>query len=303
MIEAVRHVVEGDVVIREGKDGGEWKKLDQADAGQLLVHLPTAVSTEIMPPGVRLFREAGGVAQIVQEVPPRVARVVWGPSEYGLKGGRGTHYLVAQPWVVVLSTWQEGVLVGARMFYRPDPIYTLDDQLFHTNLPNINCLGYNTTAVGWICFYADKINTQKMTWGQRMGRMLERAGGGEAYSEGNMHGIDGPAIYRRHQPGKTWKSSPGLWEQQTKKYGVSRLWAAKSALVPVKVKGLDSQLKHDEKGKPLTIRMAIDGGAPWYYSLPQVPHPPAKIARGQNIEVGAASFGKAYALACKRKKV
>jgi len=137
-----------------------------------------------------------------------------------------------------------------------------------------------------------------------MGRMLERAGGGEAYSEGNMFGIDGPAIYRQYQPAKAWKAHPGEWEKQSKKYGVSRLWAAKSALIPVKVKGLDSQLKHDEKGKLLTIRMAIDGGAPWYYSLPQVPHPPAKIARGDKLdEVSAASFGKAYALACKRKKV
>jgi hypothetical protein len=156
-------------------------------------------------------------------------------------------------------------MIGARMFYRPAPLYPGDTALYHTNLPNINCVGYGGTAVGWVCFYGE---AAKKDWPSRLHRLVERCSGGEGYNN-NMTGTDGPCFYQKKKaPEWTW--SVKEWEDITKKNkgDLSFVLGDDHPWIPVMVTSNKAQLSHSDgaKAKPLTLEVALTGKAPFYYS-------------------------------------
>ena len=216
-------------------------------------------STGFLPPCLRMYSHAMGHEQVVLEMPPGINMVYW--SQY--EGGKKTLYKLAQPWRIIIAEIRDGQLIGARQFYSPRQISSLDDPLYHANVSNLNCYGYGGgLAVGWACLY-HKESWKTWSLEQKIMRIIERINGGESYNFANMSETDGVKLYRENKrPKYTW--DPKQWERKTKRSGLS--WTLDPDMwIPVLVKGIDDQSRHDPKGEPLTLRMAVDGKTKMYY--------------------------------------
>lgn len=214
--------------------------------------------------GVLSIRKFLDHTQIVAQIAPRVDAVYW--RRHDTDDGYGTKkkdlYNVAMPYRIWIGDIVEATFIGARHFYSPSPISTPNDLLYHTNLPNTNCVGYNGTSVGWICLYINQLSdfTQVEDIAQAVAMMEERCGTGEGYND-NMTGTDGPMFYSTYHPDKKLGhrlSNVGEWEAYTEAHGVH--WTQEEGVwLPVKVTGPDDQQQHNPDGMPLTIEMAMKG--------------------------------------------
>lgn len=215
--------------------------------------------TGFLPPGVLSVRQYGGHLQIAIIAPPSKNLVIWGDSEGSLDAET---YLLAQPYRVMIGEFKEGAFLGARMFYSPNPITSSNDILYHANVPNLNCRGYRGTAVGWVCLYQSH-DTTGMNIAQKAAYIGLRCSGNEAYNDNNMAETDGPRFYEAYSyPSYTY--NPQLWESKTESEGIE--WTLDSKVwIPVLVQGLESQDAQYDRGVPLTLGMALDGPASYYY--------------------------------------
>lgn len=243
-----------------------------------------------MPPGVRNIRQFGVHRMVTITLPPGIHLVRWGRSEHDHTDDR---YRLAMPWRVVIAQYHDNNLLGARMFYSPEPINTPDQQLYHANLPNINCQGYNRNGVGWVCFYPE--DTNNLTLGQNIARTIDRCGGEEGYNR-NMDQIDGPSLYRsKNKPEYTHDKH--AWEAKTEAEGLD--WVLDNNLwIPVRVHDVDLQTEHYDGGIPLNLEMAMHGAAPYMYDE----HPLNMVHKHERnlLEAEAvvrATFGHAFAQA------
>jgi hypothetical protein len=259
----VRYVVTDQEVTRQAKQGASWRNVDSRPAPDVWAKLSNSVNTELLPPGIRLLRQVGQYTQIVLECPPAINRICWSNSEYEGMSGRFAVHLVAQPYRVIQAHYNGDQMIGARMFYRPAPLYSLGDVLYHANLPNVNCNGYHNTAVGWVCFYRD--GRAQANWPDKIHRLLERCSGAEGYN-GNMRNIDGKHFYA-NAGAPVWRSRVTDWEKKSEKEGVG-VALQDGVWLPILVTDQDHQLQHDPRGKPLTLGMAVNGVTPIAYNDP-----------------------------------
>jgi len=243
-----------------------------------------------LPPGLRSYTQSGNHAQMVIVTPPGVNRINWGRHE----GDRDCkQYLLAQPWRIIIADTIDGNLFGARMFYSPGPVNSIDTQLYHQNVPNLNCRGYRGNGVGWVCLYH---NEQWSDWSlaQKVERIIERCSGSEAYNDANMDSTDGPRFYQDNgAPKYVW--DPKEWEKKTENKGVE--WTFDSSLwIPVLVKDENTQDQHYDGGQPLTLEMAMNGQYNAYYGDKY--HPKAGLEyRRDNSNFDSGLFREAYATA------
>jgi len=232
-----------------------------------------------MPPGLRSYAQAGNYAQMVIECVPGINLVNWGDYE---GDSDAKTYTLAQPWRILIADFVDGNLLGARMFYSPVPFVHPDQQLFHANVPNLNCKGYGQgNGVGWLCLYHGE-SWREMTLGQKVARVIERCSGVETYNDGNMSETDGPRFYEEH--GKpSFVTDPSTWEKKTEEEGFE--WTLDADLwIPVMVNGEDDQGHHVESGVPLTLRMAMNGKYNAYYGDSYHPKPSLALRRGEEPE-------------------
>jgi hypothetical protein len=217
--------------------------------------------------GVLSIRKFLDHTQIVAQIAPRVSPVFWRRSDtdYDPKAKRRDErelHNVAMPYRIWIGDIVEATFIGARHFYSPSPISSLNDILYHTNLPNTNCLGYNDTSVGWICLYINALSdfSQVESLAHAVALMEERCGTGESYND-NMTETDGPTFYSQyHTDAEMGKRLTNIsqWEAYTDKHGEH--WTSNDGVwIPVKVKGPDDQFSHDPNGMPLTLEMAMKG--------------------------------------------
>lgn len=285
----VRYVVSDDAITRQTRQGVAWRNVDSRPTQDVWAQLANSVNTELLPPGIRLFRQVDQYTQIVLECPPAINRVCWSNSEYEGRNGQHAVYLVAQPYRVIQAHYKGPIMIGARMFYRPAPLYSMDDVLYHCNLPNVNCNGYHGTAVGWVCFYGD--GRLAADWPSRIHRLMERCSGAEGYN-GNMRNIDGKHFYT-YAGAPVWRSRIGDWEKKSEKEGVDV--ALKDGVwLPILVTSQDSQLHHNVSGKPLTLGMAVNGVTPIAYNDPGK-LPAVERHRNGNKEAPLTQLTTAYA--------
>jgi hypothetical protein len=219
--------------------------------------------TGLMPldgTGVLAIRTAGPHTQVVTQHKPGIYHINWGSHE---GDSNAKAYYVAQPYRIVIGDFKNGQLLGAKMFYSPLPITSPDNQLYHVNLPNINCKGYRGNAVGWICLY-HKDDWSSLPFNEKISRFIERCSGVETYNDANMSETDGPRFYASHnKPSYFW--DPAQWENKSGTDGYQ--WTLDDTLlIPVKVKDMDNQSQHDDNGIPLTLAMAMLGNYQAYYS-------------------------------------
>jgi hypothetical protein len=221
------------------------------------------IDTGLLPidgTGLLAYRQAADYSQIVIQHAPGVYRIMWGANE----GDRNAkHYFLAQPYRIVIGDLYNGSLLGARMFYSPVPITSPSNELYHVNLPNINCRGYRGNGVGWVCLYHNE-DWSGIPLSEKVARLMERCSGAEAYNDANMSETDGPRFYAYN--GKPQHLiDPSLWESKTTEEGYA--WTLEENVwLPILVKDRDQQGQHDPNGVPLTLGMALTGDYQAYYT-------------------------------------
>jgi len=242
--------------------------------------------------GLLSIRSALNHTQVAYQHAPGKYYINWGTFEGDINAVK---YLVAQPYRIVIIDFVDDNILGARTFYSPYPITHPKAQLYHVNLPNINCRGYRGNGVGWICLY-HKEDISSYPFNERLIKALERCSGVEAYNDQNMSETDGTRFYQEFKPEHTYLYRPVEWEKKTEKDGVD--WTLDEDLwIPILVEDLDSQGKHDPEGNPLTFVDALFGNYQGYYYDKLIPKPVNAIAR-TDIELDYNqlfnSFKKAY---------
>lgn len=218
--------------------------------------------------GLLALRYAGNHMQITVQHKPGTYYVNWGAHE---GDARAKTYLVAQPYRIIIGDFVDGQLLGARMFYSPFPITHPDMNLYHVNLPNINCKGYRGNGVGWICLYL-KEDWSNIPFNEKVSRFIERCSGVETYNDANMSETDGPRFYQEeyeHNSDFAYLWNPAQWEKKSEE-GFE--WTLNPDLwIPVKVSSIDSQGQHSEDGINLTLSGALLGNYKAYYTDDQIP--------------------------------
>lgn len=220
-----------------------------------------ALDTGLLPvdgTGILTIRTAGEYTQFAYQHKPGLYHINWGSQE----GARAAAYYVAQPYRIIICDMKAGNLLGARMFYSPYPITHPGQQLYHVNLPNINCKGYRGNGVGWICLYQNE-DWSSLPLNERIVRFIERCSGVETYNDANMSETDGTRFYKeKGKPSYIW--NPIEWQDKSVQEGYE--WTLDESLwIPVLVSGMDEQSKHVDGGVPLTFADALVGDYQAYY--------------------------------------
>jgi len=238
------------------------------------------VDTGILPlsgTGVLAIRSAGHHTQVTFQHAPQISYINWGAHE----GDRDAKtYFVAQPYRIWIGDMINGNLYGARMFYSPYPITSADQILYHLNLPNTNCKGYRGNGVGWQCLYHTEDWTN-LPFNEKIIRFAERCSGVETFNDANMSETDGPRFYAEHyghDDDYAYLWNPSLWQAKTSKDGLDWVFD-ESIWIPIRVKGLDSQDRHEEDGTCLTLGMAMVGNYSAYYNDDNIPKPINALTR------------------------
>jgi len=233
--------------------------------------------------GLLSIRKAFNHTQIAYQLKPGTYYINWGAHE-------GDHnavkYYVAQPYRIIVADLVDNNLLGARTFYTTTPVTHPDVQLYHVNLPNINCKGYRGNGVGWICLYHTH-DISKLTFNEKLIHIIERCSGVEAYNDANMKETDGPRFYAEkynNDESYSYLWDPKKWETYTQEHGYE--WTLNEDLwIPITVEGIDSQDKHVDNGSPLTFADALLGKYQAYYTDPLPEKPVNSIARGETSVV------------------
>jgi hypothetical protein len=227
--------------------------------------------------GLLSLRYAANHTQIVYQHAPSINHINWGKYE---GDSSAVAYYVAQPYRIVIADLIDNNFYGARTFYSPYPITHPDAELYHVNLPNINCRGYRGNGVGWICLY-HTTDITSFPFSEKLAHVLERCSGIEAYNDANMSETDGPrfysSYYEQHEDYEhLW--NPQKWEDHSQLHGYE--WTLDPNLwIPIKVTDIDDQGYHDFDGIPFTISMAMLGNYQAYYTDNLIPKPVNAIAR------------------------
>jgi len=228
----------------------------------------SAFDTGLIPldgTGLLSIRKAGSYTQVAYQHKPGQYYVNWGSREADPEAKK---YLFAQPYRIVIIDFKDNNLLGARTFYSMIPVTYPDVQLYHVNLPNINCKGYKGNGVGWICLYHNT-DWSQLPFNERLALAIERCSGVESYNDANMNETDGPRFYQemfQNDKSFSYLWNPYAWEEKSQKEGFE--WTLSAHWIPVMVKDIDSQDRHYTgfDAKPLTFKMALTGSYQAYYT-------------------------------------
>lgn len=234
-----------------------------------------SIDTGILPldgSGTLAIRSALGFTQTAYQHAPGIYPVNWGQYE---GDDMAQTYWLAQPWRIVISDYKDNKLLGSKTFYSMSPILHGNEQLYHVNVPNTNCLGYGDgNGLGWLCLYH---NTKDYTHSFRgkFDNAIERSSGVETYNDSNMSETDGTRFYlheyQRNHPTNyndyAYLWDPDSWAKKSETEGFEwtldpRLW------IPVLCDDLDKQANHVPDGVPLTFNRTLYGHyAAYYYDI------------------------------------
>lgn len=223
--------------------------------------------------GLLGIRKAGDHTQVIYQYKPGMYYINWGDHE---NDSHAKKYYLAQPYRIVIIDFIDNNLLGARTFYAVEPATHSGIQLYHVNLPNINCKGYRGNGVGWICLYHNE-DWSTLPFNERLNRALERCSGVEVYNDANMSETDGPRFYAENDY-PNYISNPNAWQTKSENEGWE--WTLNpSEWIPIQVSSRDDQRQHIEDGHYLTLLDAITGNYAAYYSDTYVPKPINSITR------------------------
>lgn len=245
--------------------------------------------------GLLSIRKAANHTQFAYQIKPGVYYVNWGDYE-GDSDAKA--YTLAQPYRIIVADIVNDNLLGARTFYSPYPITHPDSQLYHVNLPNINCKGYRGNGVGWICLYHTH-DISSYSFNEKVSHIIERCSGIEAYNDQNMSETDGPRFYQSHYSNDesyNFLWDPNEWQNRTLTEGYE--WTLDPDLwIPIKVTSIDDQGAHNPNGVDFTFYMSLFGNYQAYYTDPLIPKPINILSRqdlSSSTDFVYKSFIKAY---------
>jgi len=223
--------------------------------------------------GLLGIRSAGDHTQAIYQYKPGLYHINWGAQE---NDNNYKNYYLAQPYRIVIIDFLNNNLLGARTFYALEPANHAGINLYHVNLPNINCKGYRGNGVGWICLYHND-DWSNLPFNERLIKALERCSGVEVYNDANMNETDGPRFYEEKKM-SSYTFNPLIWEQKSSEEGWE--WTLEPFnWIPILVKNRDAQGAHYEGGMQLTLLDAIAGNYQAYYHDAYIPKPINAISR------------------------
>lgn len=206
--------------------------------------------------GILSYRQNGQYTQLAYQQAPGHTMVKWGVSE---RDPNAKVYNLEHPYKIWIVDFHKDLLVGLRHFFSPVAITDVEQPLFHTTLPNTNCIGYRETSVGWVCLYRTG-NDPLISLDDKLMYAYERESGlHEPYNDRNMSSTDGPRYYAKN--GRNEFTSGDAWVESAKK-GIN--WD--KILLPIKVAKNDKlAYTHDDKGETYTFDKALnDPYLPYY---------------------------------------
>lgn len=122
-----------DQIVEQGKKKMPIDKF----CGLVQQHCVSGLRDEPIPDHVRWIVESGRHAVYILELQPELRTVLWVDDPECT--GDGIPYTIATPYVVLQVPFHEnGIYCHVRVFYRNQPLQSIDDELYHTNLHNIN---------------------------------------------------------------------------------------------------------------------------------------------------------------------
>ncbi len=121
------------------EDGGdrESRLVRRAPMDSLLRYVARVMPPPlpILPPGARWLAARKDLLFLVVEHLPQCRSL---KGSWGKKGADDYRtYRLAFPYILYLLSFYRGDLEEMKMFYRVGPLASLEDPLFHTNLPNV----------------------------------------------------------------------------------------------------------------------------------------------------------------------
>ncbi len=94
-----------------------------------------SVITPLLPPGTRFYQRSGNKEIVVVENQPQVRSV---RVAYVGDVGEGVSLRLAFPYTIFVIVFSNGSLKSVHFFYRTVPLTSLDDDIYYSNLPNID---------------------------------------------------------------------------------------------------------------------------------------------------------------------
>lgn len=231
--------------------------------------------TGLMPTsdsGMIYHRSGLGSEQIVYQYKPSIRPIGYKENEGDSEESMIVYELAFPYWIAVIS-YEKSVFQGIRHFFSPDPIYSLDQQLYVPSLPNTNTRGYSETSVGWVCLY-HQAHDPMPDLRDRLSYALARHDPlGEPYNYGNMGSTDGFTGYRDYRSDTPYVWDPRVWAEKTKEDGLD--WVLNAALwMPIEIETSDTFAERatyyksgiaEEKKYSYTLRHALFAPHYGYY--------------------------------------
>jgi len=122
-------------------------------------------SSDILPEGIRLWRERGNAIAVGIELRPQRRTVRWLAEGSGASYGRRARYedrFLAFPYIVLLIVFRDGELCGfQQLYYRTAPLRSGHEDLLLPNLYNV-AQGYRQRC--WLCLQMLEDKVRALPW-------------------------------------------------------------------------------------------------------------------------------------------
>lgn len=169
--------IEGDEV-RLYLDDVEARRLDRRVAVDHFVDEIARLAREVrgertplLAPGVLYFEQRGPKTVVVVQQPPQVRRVRWiADPDSTTAAEEYRERALAFPYVVIVLSFDGASLDGrGQLYYRAEPLNSLEDELLQPNLLNVT--QGNDTPHCWLCL--GRLEMGSLSWSDRIARSLE----------------------------------------------------------------------------------------------------------------------------------
>ncbi len=174
-----------DKVVKRGKQQMQVNQFCELIAQNCV----TGLRDEPIPDNVRWIVESGHRAVYIVELQPELRQLIW--NNHGAHRNYETHeyreigtrHTVATPYVVLMIPFLRNKINGSmdrpvRVFYRNEPLTSIDDPVLSSNLNNVLPTGYGTRESGCLCLDRLDVNSE-MSRAEVVSAVVNHLWGGE----------------------------------------------------------------------------------------------------------------------------
>jgi hypothetical protein len=125
-------------------------------------------SCNVLPDGIRLWRERGDATAVAVEIPPQTRTVRWLAEDSQAPFGRAARYqerFLAFPYIILLIVFRKGALTGRQqLYYRAAPLRRGQDLL----LPNLYNVANGYGQRCWLCLQKLECRMEELEWPRKI---------------------------------------------------------------------------------------------------------------------------------------